>query len=75
MKTDNIENLKNNNLRYVEYYGMTAALDELYEKSKNSKKIRSLIPLICSTENILLAYRSIKRNSGSMTPGKAKLTI
>lgn len=75
MKTDSTENLKNNDLRYAEYYGMTATLDELYEKSKNSKKFRSLMPLICSTENILLAYRSIKRNSGSMTPGKDKLTI
>lgn len=37
MKTDSTENLKNNDLRYAEYYGMTATLDELYEKSKNSK--------------------------------------
>lgn len=75
MKTDSTENLKNNDLRYAEYYGMTATLDELYEKSKNSQKFRSLMTLICSTENILLAYRSIKRNSGSMAPGKDKLTI
>lgn len=75
MKTDNTENFKNNDLRYVEYYGMTATLDELYEKIENSKKFRSLMPLICSTENILLAYRNIKRNSGSMIPGKDKLTI
>lgn len=75
MTSSNTENLKNSDLRFAEYYGMTTTFDELYEESKNSKKFRSLMPLICSTENILLAYRSIKRNNGSMTPGKDKLTI
>lgn len=75
MKEKHTENLKNNDLRYAEYYGMTDQFDDLYKKSQNQVKFKNLMTLICSKENILLSYRNIKRNSGSKTPGIDKLTI
>ena len=33
------------------------------------------MPIVLSEENILLAYRNIKNNSGSNTPGTDGLTI
>lgn len=62
-------------LRHSEYYGMQETFDELYAKSKAGEKFISLMNLILSKENILLAYRNIKSNSGSNTPGTDKLTI
>ncbi|BAO08591.1 group II intron reverse transcriptase maturase (plasmid) [Enterococcus mundtii QU 25] len=63
-------------LRYVEYYGMQEVLDDLYERSKN--KATTSVPLyeqIISRENILLAYRVIKGNTGSKTVGTDGITI
>ena len=63
------------NLRYSEYYGMQDIFDDLYAKSKNNEKFADLLSIILQQENILLAYRSIKTNQGSKTPGTDKLTI
>ncbi len=62
-------------LRHAEYYDMQASFDELYAKSQKGEVFNSLMPLILSRENILLAYRNIKSNSGSYTPGTDKLRI
>lgn len=62
-------------LRHAEYYDMQETFDELYAKSKAGEKFTDLMGLILKRENILLAYRNIKGNSGSCTPGTDKLTI
>ena len=63
------------NLRWAEYYDMQSIFDELYAKSKDGKTFEDLMGIILSRENILLAYRSIKGNDGSVTPGTDNITI
>ena len=63
------------NLRWAEYYDMQSIFDELYAKSKDGKTFEDLTGTILSRENILLAYRSIKGNDGSVTPGTDNITI
>ncbi|MCC2424762.1 group II intron reverse transcriptase/maturase [Bacillus wiedmannii] len=67
--------LKNKKIRHSEYYGMTERFDELYQKAKNKQNFRNLMRYITADENILLAYRNIKRNKGSQTPSMDKVTI
>lgn len=62
-------------LRHSEYYNMQKVLDELYAKSKNGETFDNLMDVIQSRENILMAYRNLKTNSGSKTPGTDGLTI
>lgn len=62
-------------LQYADYYNLTSTFDELYERSKTGKNFTRLYDLITSRENILLAYRNIKRNSGAKTPGIDGKTI
>lgn len=62
-------------LRHAEYYGMQQTYDDLYAKSKNGELFLRLMDIVLSRENILLAYRNIKANSGSNTPGTDRLTI
>ena len=62
-------------LRHAEYYGMQGYFDDLYAESETGTKFPNLMEMILSRENILLAYRNIKTNSGSNTPGTDKLTI
>ena len=62
-------------LRHSEYYGMQKTFDDLYARSKNGEKFMDLMELIVSRDNILLAYRNIKANTGSQTPGTDNLTI
>lgn len=62
-------------LRHAEYYEMQKIFDELYARSKNGGVFANLMELILSRENILLAYRNIKTNTGSNTPGTDKVTI
>lgn len=49
--------------------------DRLYEQSKNGRKFTKLVELIRKEDNILLAYRNIKKNKGSVTPGTDGLNI
>lgn len=49
--------------------------NDLYERAKNGEHFTNLMPLVLSRENILLAYRNIKNNTGSNTAGTDKLTI
>lgn len=66
---------KINKLRYAEYYGQQEIQDELYKKSLNGESFDKLMNLITSDSNIIMAYRSIKRNAGSKTPGTDGKTI
>ncbi len=54
---------------------MQSAFDELYKQSCSNYKFRNLMQHIISDNNILLAYRNIKRNKGSTTVGTDKLDI
>lgn len=62
-------------LRHAEYYGLQGTFDELYAKSKEGEIFTDLMGIILSRENILLAYRNIKTNSGSKTRGTDNVTI
>lgn len=66
---------KINNLRHAEYYDMQDTFDGLYAKASNGEAFENLMDLIFNRDNILLAYRNIKRNNGSVTPGTDGLTI
>ena len=61
--------LKRKKLRHAEYYDMQRAFDRLYADSERGENFYDLLEIIGSQENILLAYRNIKRNDGAMTPG------
>jgi RNA-directed DNA polymerase len=63
-------------LRHTEYYNMQDILDDLYERSRNNttKGLR-LYEHIISKDNILLAFRNIKANTGSKTAGTDGITI
>ncbi|HAT4298279.1 TPA: group II intron reverse transcriptase/maturase [Clostridium perfringens] len=62
-------------LRYNEYYGQREILDELYKKSSEGQYFNKLYELIIDENNILKAYRTIKRNTGSKTKGVNGHTI
>ena len=62
-------------LRNWEYYGMTESFTDLYERSANKENFSRLYEIVTSRENILLAYRTMKSNKGSKTPGTDGLTI
>lgn len=58
------------------YYDSVEIQKELYAQSKSGKRnFRDLMELIVSDENILLAYRTIKANTGSKTKGTDGYTI
>jgi retron-type reverse transcriptase len=54
----------------MQYY-----FDSLYAQSANGQNFYGLLDLMQSDENIRLAYRNIKRNTGSKTAGDDGLTI
>ena len=63
------------NLRHNEYYGMQDTFDNLYAASKNGEVFTDLMSIVLQRENILLAYRNIKKNTGSNTKGTDGKTI
>lgn len=67
--------LCDDNLRHAEYYNLLESFDNLYARSKSGEVFTDLMSLILSRENILLAYRNIKTNTGSKTAGTDKLKI
>ena len=72
----NVAKIKiNDNLRHAEYYNMQNIFDELYAKAQNGETFENLMSIILSRDNIMLAYRNIKKNTGSMTPGTDGLTM
>jgi RNA-directed DNA polymerase len=62
-------------LRNWEYYGMTEPFTDLYERATKQETFSHLYDVVTSRENILLAYRTMKSNRGSKTPGTDGLTI
>ena len=54
---------------------MQSHFDSLYAQSANGQNFYGLLDLMQSDENIRLAYRNIKRNTGSKTAGYDGLTI
>src|SRR5690625_5027699 len=65
----------NKTLRHSEYYDMTETFDRLYEASQNQEIFTDIMSVIMSDENIMLAYRNIKKNKGSNTKSIDKQTI
>ena len=66
---------KQKKLRNLEYYGLQETFDMLHQQSQNGHIFDKLMDLIKSEENIKLAYRNIKRNHGSSTPGTDEQNI
>lgn len=54
---------------------MQDTFDKLHEKSKKNYNFTKLIQYIADENNILLAYRNIKKNKGSKTAGTDNLDI
>lgn len=75
MKGDDYTMLGDQHIRNAEYHEMTEILDSLYSKSKNGEHFKNLTSIIASEDNIILAYRNIKTNKGSKTPGVDNKTI
>lgn len=67
--------LKRKSIRYAEYYNMIGIQDKLYADSKDGKTFKNLIGIIASENNIKMAYRNLKTNSGSNTAGVDGLTF
>lgn len=59
---------KQRKIRNSEYYDMEKIFDDLYAQGKTDKVFNHLMEIIESEENIKLAYRNIKRNSGRVVP-------
>lgn len=54
---------------------MQSVFDELYKNSLAKCEFKNLISIITTEENIRLAYRNLKKNAGSKTPGTDGKTI
>lgn len=66
---------KQRKIRNSEYYGMEETFDGLFANSRKGKVFNHLMEIIESEENIKLAYRTVKKNTGSDTAGVDKRTI
>ena len=67
--------LKKQKIRNSEYYDMQLVFDEPYAASVKGQRFCNLVELIKRPENIKLAYRNIRKNSGSRTAGVDNKTI
>lgn len=65
----------NNKLRNNQMYMMQSKFDALYSNSKNGSNFYHLYDVITSRNNILLAYRNLRTNTGSNTAGVDGKTI
>lgn len=66
---------KQRKIRNSEYYGLEGTFDGLYADSRKGRVFNHLMEIIESEENIKLAYRTVKKNTGSDTAGVDKRTI
>lgn len=66
---------KKQKLRNAEYYDFQNIQDALYATSKKNGVFKDLMQYVLSEENIMLAYRNIKKNNGSRTAGVDRKTI
>ncbi len=71
----NLKTLKKTKLRNNEYYDFQKVQDKLYMQSTENKIFDNLINIIKSENNLMLAFRNIKNNKGSKTPGTNGHTI
>lgn len=71
----NLKTFKKQSLRNNEYYDMQEVFDKLYNKSENNCEFRNLMEIISNENNIKLAFRNIKTNTGARTRGTDELTI
>lgn len=69
------KHVKKSKLRNAEYYSMQDTFDMLYDQSSRGSNFKNLMGIISSPENIKLAYRNIKKNTGSKTAGVDGRTI
>ena len=67
--------LKKQKIRNSEYYDMQSVFDELYADSAKGRRFTDLVEIIRRPENIKLAYRNMRKNSGSRTAGVDNKTI
>jgi group II intron reverse transcriptase/maturase len=74
-ETNKAKRKKKSALRHNEYYDMQDVYDKLYEDSKNDKIFKNLLEIVVDERNIELAYRNIKKNTGSKTTGVNGHTI
>ena len=65
----------NDKIRNNVLFNRQDTFDDLYARAKNGDNCYKLIELIKSPNNILLAYRNIRANTGSVTPGVDNVTI
>ncbi|MGL4451129.1 MAG: group II intron reverse transcriptase/maturase [Sarcina sp.] len=72
---ERLELEKRQMLRNNEYYTIQHIFDNLYEQSCKGNTFTDLMQYISSENNILLAYRNIKKNKGSTTCGTDNLDI
>jgi RNA-directed DNA polymerase len=56
-------------IRHMEYYGMIDSFDNLYKESSDNHVFNNLMEIVTSSNNILLAYRNVKGNFGSVSLG------
>lgn len=59
----------------LDRYSLRHALVTLYEQSQQGKEFKHLMKMIVAEDNIIMAYRNICKNSGSLTPGVDGKTI
>ena len=57
---------KKQSIRNSEYYNTQKRFDQLYQDSLHGKRFTQLMDIITSEENIMLAYRSIKKNKAGV---------
>ena len=62
-------------VRNRKYYGLIGVCDNLYKQSKENKCFVNLLRYVADPANIRLAFRNIKRNGGSNTPGVDGKTV
>lgn len=67
--------MKKQKLRNAEYYSLQEIQNSLYASNKQGKNFKNLLEIITKDENILLAYRNIKKNKGSYTSAVDGKTI
>ena len=75
MLTSEQQKPKRSKIRYAEYYDKQTVFDGLYADSQKGKVFCNLVNLMENAENIKLAYRTIKGNTGSETAGVDGRTI
>lgn len=55
--------------KFIARYGLQETFDTLYSESKKGKTFNRLFEIVVREDNILLAYRNLRMNKGSRTPG------